>query len=167
MLSNNDGCIVTLTKEAKALGLKRGMPFFQVQSMIEREKIEVFSSNYELYGDMSRRMMKTISTLVPAIYVYSIDECFATLDGMTNLTALDHRIRTRVLQWIGIPTCVGIAPTKTLAKFCNHLTKCYPAFKGVLNWNNLSLDQQRKAMSLEPVGKVWGIGPMLTNTLNR
>ena len=167
VLSNNDGCIVTLTKEAKKLGLKRGMPLFQVQDIVDRNGVEVFSSNYELYGDMSRRMMETISSLVPAIHVYSIDECFAILDGMSDLTNLGHKIRARVLQWVGIPTCVGIAPTKTLAKFCNHLAKHYPGLKGVLNWNDLTPDRQRKAMSLEPVGEVWGIGARLSERLNR
>ena len=97
VLSNNDGCIVTLTKEAKKLGLKRGMPLFQVKDIVDRNGVEVFSSNYELYGDMSRRMMETISSLVPAIHVYSIDECFAILDGMKDLTKLGYQIRARVL----------------------------------------------------------------------
>ena len=88
VLSNNDGCIVTLTKEAKALGLKRGTPLFQVKETIDRNGVAVFSSNYELYGDMSARMMETIASLVPSIYVYSIDECFAILDGVSNLTSL-------------------------------------------------------------------------------
>lgn len=166
VLSNNDGCIVTLTKEAKALGLKRGQPLFQVQETVDRNGVQVFSSNYELYGDMSARMMETIATLVPSIYVYSIDECFAILDGVANLTSLGHRIRARVKQWIGIPTCVGIAPTKTLAKFCNHLAKRYPGLKGVLNWNDLTPERQAKAMALEPVNEVWGIGARLAARLN-
>lgn len=166
VLSNNDGCIVTLTKEAKSLGLKRGMPLFQAQDIISKERVVVFSSNYELYGDMSRRMMETISSLVPEIYIYSIDECFALLNDVTNLTELGFQIRARVLQWVGIPTCVGIAPTKTLAKFCNHLAKRYPAFKGVLNWNDLSRERQRKAMSLESIENVWGIGRGLAKRLN-
>lgn len=166
VLSNNDGCIVTLTKEAKSLGLKRGMPLFQVQDIITKANVTVFSSNYELYGDMSRRMMETISSLVPEIYIYSIDECFALLDGVDNLTDLGFQIRARVLQWVGIPTCVGIAPTKTLAKFCNHLAKRYPGFKGVLNWNDLSKERQRKAMALESIDNVWGIGGRLAKRLN-
>ena len=166
VLSNNDGCIVTLTKEAKALGLKRGTSLFQVKDTIDRNGVAVFSSNYELYGDMSARMMETIASLVPSIYVYSIDECFAILDGVSNLTPLGHQIRARVLQWIGIPTCVGIAPTKTLAKFCNHLAKRYPALKGVLNWNDLTPERRAKAMELEPVNEVWGIGSRLAARLN-
>ena len=115
VLSNNDGCVVTLTAEAKALGLRRGVPFFQVKDLIRRHQVAVFSSNYELYGDMSARMMATIASLVPAVEVYSIDECFADLSGLNDLTALGLKIRERVGQWVGIPACVGIAPTKTLA----------------------------------------------------
>ena len=138
VLSNNDGCIVTLTREAKALGLKRGTPLFQVKGIISRHQVAVFSSNYELYGDMSSRMMDAIASLTPAIEVYSIDECFADLSGMTDLTALGLQIRERIWRWTGIPACVGIAPTKTLAKYCNHLTKKIPALGGVLNWNDLT-----------------------------
>ena len=166
VLSNNDGCIVTLTKEAKALGLKRGMPIFQVKDVIEDNDVKVFSSNYELYGDMSARMMKTIASLVPEVEVYSIDECFADLTGVADLTALGHRIRARVAQWVGIPTCVGIAPTKTLAKFCNHLAKRYPTLSGVLNWNDLTVERQRKALASEPVEEIWGIGRQLSAKLN-
>ena len=96
VLSNNDGCIVTLTREAKALGLKRGTPLFQVKGIISRHQVAVFSSNYELYGDMSSRMMDAIASLTPAIEVYSIDECFADLSGMTDLTALGLQIRERM-----------------------------------------------------------------------
>ena len=95
VLSNNDGCIVTLTAEAKALGLKRGIPFYQVKDIIRRHQVAVFSSNYELYGDMSSRMMNIIAGLVPAIEVYSIDECFADLSGLDDLTTLGFSIRKR------------------------------------------------------------------------
>lgn len=167
VLSNNDGCIVTLTAEAKALGLKRGIPFFQVKDIIRRHRVAVFSSNYELYGDMSSRMMNIIAGLVPAIEVYSIDECFADLSGLDNLTTLGLCIRERIRQWIGIPACVGIAPTKTLAKYCNHLAKKIPALHGVLNWNDLSSSRQRKALAYQEVGKVWGIGSQLAARLKK
>ena len=94
--SNNDGCLVTLTKEAKALGLKRGLPLFKVKAVLDANDVAVFSSNYELYGDMSRRMMQTIASLVPAIEPYSIDECFADVTGVADLTALADRVRSRV-----------------------------------------------------------------------
>ena len=167
VLSNNDGCIVTLSKEAKALGLKRGTPLFQVKDIIERFGVEVFSSNYELYGNLSARMMSAIASLVPDIEVYSIDECFADLSGLAgDLTPLGFAIRERVNDWVGIPACVGIAPTKTLAKYCNHLAKKVPALKGVLNWNDLTEARRQKALSLEPVSEVWGIGSRLSRRLS-
>ncbi len=167
VLSNNDGCIVTLTKEAKTLGLKRGVPLFQVQDIIKRNQVAVFSSNYELYGDMSARMMKTIASLTPAIEVYSIDECFADLSGLSDLTALGFKIRKRIWRWIGIPACVGIAPTKTLAKYCNHLAKKIPALNGVLNWNDLTPERQRKALACLSVEEVWGVGGRLSSRMLR
>lgn len=158
VLSNNDGCIVTLTKEAKALGLKRGTPLFKVRGIVEKNQVQVFSSNYELYGDMSRRMMKTVASLVPKIEVYSIDECFADVTGMEDLTELGRRIRQRVLQWVGIPTGIGIAPTKTLAKLSNKIAKTYPVFGGVFNWNDLPLERQSRALASIDIGDVWGVG---------
>jgi DNA polymerase V len=118
VLSNNDGCVVARTSEAKTLGIKMGVPYFQVRHLEKQGRLQVFSSNYELYADFSRRMMMTIASLVPAIEVYSIDECFADMTGMNNLAEHGRAIKARVMQWVGIPTCVGIAPTKTLAKFC-------------------------------------------------
>lgn len=167
VLSNNDGCIVTLSAEAKALGLKRGNPFFQAKPIIKRHQVEVFSSNYELYGDMSARMMAIIASMVPEVEVYSIDECFANLAGLENLTSLGLEIREKIFRWIGIPACVGIAPTKTLAKYCNHLAKKVPALGGVLNWNDLSPERQRKALSCQKVGEVWGVGARLSARLEK
>ena len=167
VLSNNDGCIVTLTAEAKALGLKRGTPLFQVKDLIKRHKVAVFSSNYELYGDMSSRMMAIIASFVPEVEVYSIDECFANLSGLKNLTPLGFEIRSKIFQWIGIPACVGIAPTKTLAKYCNHLAKRVPALKGVLNWNDLTPERQKKALACQRVGEIWGIGAQLSRRLEK
>ena len=137
-----------------------------------REGVEVFSSNYELYGDLSERMMKTISTLVDSIDPYSIDECFANFSGYgkytnVNLTELGFQIKDRVRQWVGIPTCVGIAPTKTLAKYCNHLAKHYDGLKGVCNWLDLTPLRQRKALACEPVSELWGVGRRYTEKLNR
>ena len=99
VLSNNDGCIVTLSAEAKALGIKRGMPYFKAKNLLDRHHAAVFSSNYELYGDMSARMMNTIASLVPLTEIYSIDECFAVLDGCRELTALGQAIRSRVFHY--------------------------------------------------------------------
>ena len=203
VLSNNDGCVVTRTAEAKALGIKMGEPLFKIKHLVRQNRVQVFSSNYELYADMSRRMMNTVATLVPRIEVYSIDECFADLSGMdhysqfmgagqndaspssafmrfgdisnqasassgqnTGLLTLGFSIRARVLQWTGIPTCVGIAPTKTLAKFCNHLAKRHAVFKGVVDWNAWTPAIQQRALASEDVTEVWGIGRQIGRSLN-
>ena len=178
VLSNNDGCVVTRTAEAKALGIKMGEPLFKIKHLVRQNRVQVFSSNYELYADMSRRMMNTVATLVPRIEVYSIDECFADLSGMeqysqfmgsgqnTGLLTLGFSIRARVLQWTGIPTCVGIAPTKTLAKFCNHLAKRHAVFKGVVDWNAWAPAIQQRALASEDVTEVWGIGRQIGLSLN-
>ena len=163
VLSNNDGCIVALTKEAKAAGLKRGMPLFKVKDIVEANKEAVLSSNYELYQSVSYRMQRTIAGMVPKLESYSIDEVFADLTGVkgedpTKLTSLAQDIRGRVLKWVGIPTCAGIAPTKTLAKLCDHFAKTYPCFNGVVNWLELTEERRNKAMSITPIKEIWGIG---------
>lgn len=167
VLSNNDGCVVARTPEAKALGIKMGIPYFQVRHLEKQGRLKVFSSNYELYADLSRRMMMTIASLVPAIEVYSIDECFADMTGIDNLVGHGRAIKARVMQWVGIPTCVGIAPTKTLAKFCNHLAKRYPEhFGGVVVWSDWSVNVQHRALASEPVSEIWGIGRRTAEKLN-
>jgi DNA polymerase V len=166
VLSNNDGCVITRTSEAKALGIKMGEPYFKIKDLCNQHGVVVLSSNYELYGDLSRRMMQTIATLVPQTEIYSIDECFADVAGMKELTELGTTIRQRVLQWVGIPTCVGIAPTKTLAKYCNHLAKQYPTFNGVVNWDDWSDAIRVRALKSQPVSAIWGIGRQLTLQLN-
>ncbi len=163
VLSNNDGCIVALTKEAKAAGLKRGMPLFKVKDVVEANKVSVLSSNYELYQSISNRMQRTIADMVPRLEPYSIDEVFADLTGVEDedpakLTALVQDIRCRVLKWVGIPTCAGIAPTKTLAKLCDHFAKTYPCFNGVVNWFELTEERRTKAMEITPIKEIWGIG---------
>ncbi len=141
------------------MGIKMGVPYFQVKHLVKQGKLVVFSSNYELYADLSRRMMQSIASLVPAIEQYSIDECFADVCGVGNLRQLGLDIRQRVLQWVGIPTCVGIAPTKTLAKFCNHLAKRHKDhFSGVVIWGDWQPDVQKRALASEPVTEIWGIG---------
>lgn len=145
VLSNNDGCVVTRTAEAKALGIARGVPYFQIRELAERHGVAVLSSNYELYQSMSDRMMAVIRTLVQRQEIYSIDEQFADVSGMENLTALGREARARVLKWTGIPTCAGIAPTKTLAKLCDHWAKVHSVFGGVLNWDDLSPARRESA----------------------
>ena len=132
VLSNNDGCIVARSNEAKALGIKMGTPLYQIRNLIEREKVTVFSSNYQLYGDMSNRVMTTLRNAVPAIEIYSIDEAFLHLDGISE-NELHERglaLAQKIKKDTGIPVSIGIAPTKTLAKIAGKLCKKYPALKG-------------------------------------
>ena len=124
VLSNNDGCVISRSDEAKAIGVKMGEPFFKMKELVRDKKVTAFSSNYTLYGDLSDRVMKTLASIVPDIEVYSIDEAFLHLNGThTDLESLGHTIRNMVRQYTGIPVGVGIAPTKTLAKLANRLSK--------------------------------------------
>ena len=123
VLSNNDGCAVARSNEAKALGIKMGAPYFQIRHLEQSAGLVALSSNYPLYGEMSTRMMSLAAGMGPTQEVYSIDESFIGLDGVRgDLVQRGQAIRARILRWIGIPTCVGIAPTKTLAKLANHIT---------------------------------------------
>lgn len=168
VLSNNDGCVVARSAEAKALGIKMGEPYFKVRHLVGQGRLKAYSSNYELYADLSRRMMETIAGCVPAVEVYSIDECFADMTGIENLAVHGQQIRSRVLQWVGIPTCVGIAPAKTLAKFCNHLAKRYPDyFGGVVVWSNWNEAVRLRALRSQGVDEIWGIGGRAAAKLGR
>jgi DNA polymerase V len=167
VLSNNDGCIVARSKEVKDLGIKMGVPVFQVQQLINQHQIQLFSSNYTLYADMSSRVMSTLESFAPTMEVYSIDEAFLDLTGVChrNPTAYGQHIRKAVVRATGIPVCVGLAPTKTLAKLANFAAKKWPHTKGVLD---LSDPVRRiKLMKLVPVGEVWGIGSKTTAKLNK
>ncbi|ADU66226.1 DNA-directed DNA polymerase [Desulfurispirillum indicum S5] len=166
VLSNNDGCVVARSKEAKALGIKMGEPAFKIEHIIERENIAVFSSNYAFYADISMRVMQTIEHHWPDMEIYSIDEAFLDLSRLpstTSPTELCHSIRDAIYQWTGITVSIGIAPTKTLAKAANYAAKKYPATGGVVHLET----QQRaqKLLQLMPVGEIWGIGPRTTAKL--
>ena len=156
VLSNNDGCLVALSPEAKALGFKMGEPYFSVERALNKAGVTVFSSNYTLYADMSRRVMATMATVVPTIEQYSIDEAFIPLPPALAAQAEDvgRTIHDRVRQWTGIPVRVGIGPTKTLAKLANHWAK-----KGgrVLVFE-IGSRQLEDILEKTPVGDVWGIG---------
>ena len=160
ILSNNDGCIVALTKDAKALGIKRGPPYFKVRDLCEKHGVAVLSSNYELYDAMSSRFHKIVAGFGPVHEAYSIDEAFLDLTGVEteSFTELGRALKARLWKWIGLPVCVGIAPTKTLAKLCDHFAKTYPVYGGVVNWFDLSPERRKKALSITPIGEVWGIG---------
>ena len=127
VLSNNDGCVIARSNEAKELGIPMGAPYYQHKSFIQNNNVKVFSSNYQFYGDMSQRVMKSLSMMLPNqdVEVYSIDEAFLRLDGFVMRDLFDWAlgVRNNVLQWTGIPTSIGIAPTKTLSKIANHVAK--------------------------------------------
>jgi DNA polymerase V len=162
VLSNNDGCVVARSAEAKLLGIPMGAPLFQIQKDIRKHGIVVFSSNYELYADMSARMMAAIASLTSRIEIYSIDECFADLTGMHDLSALAHAIRNRVQQWTQITTCVGIGHSKVQAKLANHLAKKNKALNGVCNLVDMPSTELDTILGKVKVGEIWGIGRKLS-----
>ncbi|MBS1154453.1 MAG: protein DNA-repair protein [Proteobacteria bacterium] len=168
VLSNNDGCCIARSAEVKALGVRMGQPWHQMQDLAKQHSIIAYSSNFALYADMSNRVMTILSRYSPHQEVYSIDECFLGLDGLQgDLTELGWDIRKTVLQGTGLPVCVGIAPTKTLAKFCNHLAKKRPQFAGVCEWSKLDAEIQLRVMQEIEVGEVWGVGRRLSASLNK
>jgi DNA polymerase V len=166
VLSNNDGCIVARSNEAKALGIGMGVAAFEVADLIKKHNIEAFSSNYTLYDDMSSRVMETLSTFTPDIEIYSIDEAFLNLAGFTcSLTDYGRRIRQTVQKWTGIPVSVGIAGTKTLAKIANHTAKNSANHDGVSDLTDSANLEQ--VLAKVPVEKVWGVGIRTTIKLKR
>ena len=157
VLSNNDGCVIARSYDAKPF-VKMGAPYFQIKEVLRRNGIQVFSSNYALYGDMSERVMSIIESMVPASEVYSIDEAFADLTGIPgDLTAFGRRIRTSVLKCTGIPVGVGIGPTKTLAKLANYTAKRLLSHTGgVVDINDLH--KRNWVLRNTAVAEVWGVG---------
>lgn len=158
VLSNNDGCVVARSNEAKALGIKAGTPFFQLQQQFPNQTIYAFSSNYELYADMTRRLMNIVRSEAPVFYRYSIDEGFCILDGMDHLDlkSWGERLHRRIYQGLGMPVSIGIAPTKTLAKIASKFAKRYAGYRHCCLID--SEEKRLKALSLFPIGDVWGIG---------
>ncbi|MDN5873386.1 MAG: Y-family DNA polymerase [Sinobacteraceae bacterium] len=163
VLSNNDGCVVARSRQAKALGIKMGEPWFQLRK--RWPQVVARSSNYPLYADLSARVMRIVGEAVPDIEVYSIDECFADLDGIRDPLSLCRRLHARIPQWTGIPVGIGIASTKTRAKIANHLAKKRPEFGGVCNLEVLSQARQDAILSSLPVDEVWGVGRRLAPRL--
>ena len=158
VLSNNDGCVVARSSEAKALGIKEGTPYFQLAQQFPNEKIAVFSSNYELYGDLTGRVVSIISQEAPAYFRYSIDECFVYLNGMENvdLQRWGENLYKRIKKWVGMPVSIGLAPNKTLAKTAARLAKKYPAYRHCCI---IDTDEKRvAALKWLSVEDVWGIG---------
>lgn len=163
VLSNNDGCVVARCPRARALGIPMGMPAFKIRECARQHNIAFRSSNYELYGDVSRRVMQVLTRFSPEIEIYSIDEAFLAIDNRTLQSdpALGQRIRATLLRWLGMPVGVGIGPTKTLAKAANWKAKQTPDGTWTLNTES----ECRALLAEMPVGKVWGIGPRRSRQL--
>ena len=160
VLSNNDGCIISRSTEAKALGIKMGEPYFKAKDIIIKNDVQVFSSNYSLYGDLSRRVMRTLKRFNSEIEVYSIDEAFLDLSNFSDkeVENVGKEIRATVLQWTGIPTSIGIAKTKTLSKVANHIAK--KKLSGVTSL--IGIEDIDPILEKIEINDVWGVGKQLT-----
>ena len=166
ILSNNDGCVISMSDEAKKLQLPFGAPIFKWNQFCKEKNITVLSSNYPLYGDMSARVMNILEDFSPDVEVYSIDESFLKLEGFENYNLTDYaiKIRSRILKWTGIPTCVGIAPTKALSKVANKIARSnLKQSKGICIID--SEENRIKALKWTKIGNVWGIGRRLKKRL--
>ena len=156
VLSSNDGCVVARSNEAKAMGIAMGIPFFKVKGLVESGQLCALSSNYTLYGDMSRRVMSVIRRHVPEMEQYSIDECFIVLPEIEDYQAFGCRLSQIVEQWTGIPVSVGLAHTKTLAKLASRFAKKHKGYRGCCLID--TQEKRRKALELTNLRDVWGIG---------
>ena len=166
VLSNNDGCVIARSGEAKGLGVPMGAPYFKCRSMLERHGVAVFSSNYALYGDMSARVMRVLARFCPSVEIYSIDEAFCDLTGVPGgAQAFGRRLRATVHAWTGIPVSVGIGSTKTLAKLANRFAKKQERCRGVFDFT-ASPDPDR-VLGWTEIGDVWGIGPRHAERLRK
>jgi len=174
VLSNNDGCAIALSNEAKALGIKMGAPWFQIRHLQESAGLVALSANFALYGDMSDRMMSLIGGLGHTQEVYSIDESFVELSGIPgDLVERGHRMRERILRWTGLPTCIGMGATKTLAKLANHVAKTAerkpgsypPHLAAVCHLGALAAHELQAVFAATAVTEVWGIGPRIGRQL--
>ncbi|HBR2756526.1 TPA: Y-family DNA polymerase [Klebsiella pneumoniae] len=166
VLSNNDGCIIARSAEAKRLGIKMGDPYFKCKDYFRQQGVVCFSSNYELYADMSNRVMTTLEEMCPRVEIYSIDEAFCDLTGVRNCRVLEEfgrELKDTVYRNTRLPVGVGIAQTKTLAKLANHAAKTWKATGGVVDLSNV--ERQRKLMALLPVDEVWGVGRRISKKL--
>ncbi len=167
VLSNNDGCVIARSQEAKKLGISMGVPVFKIKNIIQKHSINTFSSNYALYGDMSSRVMSILAEKCPDIEIYSIDECFLDLESITNdPVKWCKKIRQTIFKWVGIPVSIGIGPTKTLAKVANKIAKSDITTKGVFslhNTNDVEIDMVLQNIHIEDV---WGIGRQWSKMLH-
>lgn len=165
VLSNNDGCIIARSNEAKALGIKMGTPLFRTQQQVDAYHVAVYSSNYSLYGDMSQRVMEALHEFTPEVEVYSVDEAFLGLEARPRQSLRDYglEIRSKVYQWTGLPCSLGISQTKTLAKIAHRFTKETPEAQGVLDLTSPS--EQTQVLEETSVEDVWGVGPAYSKLL--
>jgi DNA polymerase V len=158
VLSNNDGCVVARSNESKAMGIKMCTPYFRIKGLSDSGTLIVRSSNYALYGDLSKRIMSILASSVPKLEIYSIDEAFMVISGITENEMIDMsgEIVGKIRKWVGVPVSIGIAETKTLAKIANHFAKKYPGYHGVCS----VIDEKKRdrALALTGIGDVWGIG---------
>lgn len=168
VLSNNDGCVVSRSAEVKALKMPMAAPWFKVKELAEDNGVIALSSNYALYANISNRIMSILANFTPYQEVYSIDESFLDLTGITqNLSDYAQSIRQQIRQWVGVPVCIGIGPSKTLAKLANHIAKKGLAWNGVCDLGVLSSNDLHELFATIPVSEVWGIGRRLTMNLNQ
>ena len=165
VLSNNDGCVVARSPEVKALGIRMGHPWHQLQREARLHGITAFSSNYTLYADMSQRVMTILGGMCPAQEVYSIDECFCDLTGLPQPAQQGHRMRERIAQWTGLPVCVGIGSTKTRAKLANHIAKKQPQHGGIFDLEACDAVTQSELLAGVSVNATWGIGRRVSESL--
>lgn len=167
VLSNNDGCAVALSPEAKALGVTLGEPWFKLKARPDLSRLVARSSNYELYGSMSAKMMSLLERFSSWVDVYSIDEAFIGLRGpLEDLRRVAHEIKEAIMQHLGLPVCVGIGATKTIAKLANKASKKFPHLNGVCIWDAVSAEHQESLLGRLPVVELWGVGVRLTKRLN-
>ena len=170
VLSNNDGCAVARSQEAKDIGIKMGVPLFQIRDIVQKYNVQVLSSNYSLYEEMSRRFHKILLEYVTEAEqeIYSIDECFLDLtayEQIFDLSDYAHQMRDRIQKWIGLPVCVGIGRSKTQAKIANHMAKKGKRFGGVCNLATMDLKHRDYFFSIIDVSEVWGVGRKHTKKL--
>tara|TARA_Y100001970_G_C14171483_1_gene824454 strand:- start:106 stop:1410 length:1305 start_codon:yes stop_codon:yes gene_type:complete len=167
VLSNNDGCIITRSSEAKSLGIKMGEPYFKAKNIIKKNNVEVFSSNYSLYGDISQRVMETLLKFSNEVEIYSIDEAFLNLNGFEHfeLDTYCQHIRNKIKKWVGIPVSIGVSSTKTLSKIANNLAKKNKEYNGVCilkQWFEI-----KNGLKKTPIEDVWGVGRRLSILLKK
>ena len=170
VLSNNDGCVVSRSQEVRDLGIEMAAPWFQLKQLANRHGIIALSSNYALYADISSRVMRLLSQFSPNQEIYSIDECFLDMTGMegtSDLTSYAQTIRSTIRQCVGIPVCIGIAPSKTLAKLANHVAKKHKQYYGVCDFNAMTTRMLDNLLARIEVGEVWGVGKRSAERLQK